>query len=183
MKDMVAIGWLKVVPPAVVMAAAAILVSSCTTRTILNGRDAIDSLTAAPKPETVRVWLVKSEGDAVRLVPVDRPVSRLHNDRLKEAVTELLGGPSAEEAKAGLNTEIPRGTILLDIHRQGANLELNLSRRFQSGGGADSLETRLDQLSRTVADAAGADKVYLSVEGERLSTAAGEGLEVKQPLN
>ena len=45
------------------------------------------------------------------------------------------------------------------------------------------METRLEQLSRTVADAAGQSKVFLSVEGQRLSTYAGEGLEVKQPIN
>jgi len=182
MKDIVSNSNRAVAPP-VVLTLAAVLLSSCTARTILEGGRGLDALTATRQSDVVRVWLVKSEGDEVRLVPVDRPVTRVHKDRLKEAVIELLNGPTAEDKLGGLNSEIPKGTILLDVQRHGAQVELNLSRRFQSGGGSDSLETRLDQLSRTVADAAGPDKVYLSVEGERLSTAAGEGLEIKQPLN
>lgn len=95
---------------------------------------------------------------------------------------ELLEGPTAREENAGLGTEIPRGTILIDLKHNAKNVELNLSRRFASGGGTDSFETRLEQLRRTVASAAEAP-VYLNVEGKRLNVSEGEGIEIKQPIN
>lgn len=98
------------------------------------------------------------------------------------AVEELLQGPSSNEEHSGLGTEIPRGTILLGVERNGANVELNLSRRFATGGGASSFETRIEQLRRTVMTAADAP-VYLSVEGKRLNISEGEGIEIRQPLN
>lgn len=105
------------------------------------------------------------------------------NDRepIKDAVSQLLQGPTKEEADSGLKSEVPAGTVLIGVEKKGNSVELNLSKRFASGG-VDSIQTRLDQLTATVKDAAGPTKVYLDVEGQRLLT-AGEGLEVKQPLN
>jgi len=162
------------IPQVVACAIFCIALSSCTSRTILSGAD-------SDSGDRMKVWFVRQAGDELRLVPVWREASS--SDRLKEAVEELLKGPTDEEMAAGLGSEIPRGTILLGTHPAGGDVELNLSRRFASGGGARSLETRIDQLSRTVADCAGGKKVFLSVEGERIYTAAGDGLEIKQPLN
>ena len=44
------------------------------------------------------------------------------------------------------------------------------------------MQTRMEQLKRTVASVAGDKKVFLNVEGKRL-VAAAEGLEVQQPIN
>lgn len=165
----------RLIPYMVVPMVASAVLSSCTSRTVLQHEQ------AGSQRQTVRVWFVKASGQELVLVPVDRP--RAHGDTLDQAVRELLAGPTNEELKRGVDTEIPRGTILLSVKAAGDDVELNLSRRFASGGGSDSLETRLAQLQKTVEDSAGSRKVYLAVEGERLSAAAGEGLEVKQPLN
>jgi spore germination protein GerM len=154
--------------------AAVVLVLAACTRTILTGDDTGGG-------DRLTVWFAQQNGEELALVPVTRTFTG--GDRLKGAVEELLRGPSDEEIARGLGSEIPRGTILLGIGGHGSVIDVNLSRRFASGGGALSLETRVEQLRRTVADAAGARKVYLAVEGERIYTAAGEGLEIKQPLN
>ncbi len=131
--------------------------------------------------DTVKIWFVKTESNELKLVPVTRQVA--FRDKISYAVSELLSGPSQAERQNGLSSEIPKATILLDVKHKGHIVELNLSRRFALGGGIVSMETRLDQLSKTVASCAGEDKVYLSVEGQRLYMTSGDGIEVKQPLN
>jgi len=152
-----------------------ICLSSCTSRTVLG------ELVGTGATRQIHVWFVRPDGDDLRLVRVNRKSSG--SDAFRSAVEELLRGPTSAEARSGIGSEIPRGTIVLDVKEKGCDIVINLSRRFASGGGSTSLETRLEQLRRTVSEAAGARKVYLDVEGERLSTATGEGLEIKQPIN
>ncbi len=59
-----------------------------------------------------------------------------------------------------------KGSVIIKS-KDGGQIELNLSRRFASGGGASSFETRMEQLRRTVSAVAGSKKVYLNIEGER----------------
>jgi spore germination protein GerM len=127
------------------------------------------------------VFFVQSHAQQLKLVPVDR--KPFGGDKLSQAVEELLSGPTTIEERAGLGTEIPRGTILLGVRHDGRNVELNLSRRFALTGGTTSFETRLEQLRRTVSAVAGQADVYLSVEGKRLNMEEGEGIEVPQPIN
>lgn len=154
---------------------APVFLSACTSRAVLEG------LTGEAPEKKLHIWFVKPVGDELKLVEVSRTCGQ--SDRLKQSVEDLLRGPNGHEIQAGLGSEIPKGTILLGIEENGQTIELNLSRRFASGGGTSSVETRLEQLRRTIADEAGTRKVFLSVEGQRLLTASGEGLEVKQPIN
>lgn len=129
----------------------------------------------------MKIWFVKPINDQISLVPVLRTLSG--SDQLAEAVQQLLSGPTSTESDAGLSSEIPKGTTLLGVKRTDGDVELNLSKDFASSGGGMSLETRIEQLSRTVSTIAGSQKVYLAIEGERLSSTAGDGLEIKQPIN
>jgi spore germination protein GerM len=128
---------------------------------------------------TERIWFVREKNGNLESAAVDRKVNE--HEPVRDSVTQLLQGPTKEEAESGFKSEVPVGTVLIGVDKKGDSIELNLSKRFASGG-VDSIEARLDQLSKTVKDAAGPTKVYLDVEGQRLLT-AGEGLEVKQPLN
>ncbi len=155
-----------------------VLVSACSGRTILHGTKTTKD--HGPKSKKVAVWFVKpSEGES-KLVSVNR--KSLGKDPLSLAVEALLEGPTAYEEHAGLGTEIPRGTILIGVTHSPTAVELNLSRRFASGGGTSSFETRLEQLRKTVASAADAP-VYLNIEGKRLNISEGEGIEIRQPIN
>lgn len=151
------------------------LMAGCTGRSIIGDMDKTGSA------KRIKIWFVKPGEDSLELIAVNR--QQFAAQPLEEAVSELLRGPTDEEMAAGISSEIPRGTILLGIDGQDGELELNLSRRFASGGGTSSVTARLEQLSRTVAGVAGDKKVYLAVEGKRMLTTPGEGLEVKQPLN
>ncbi len=150
--------------------------SACTERTILSSHDQGKVNVSSG----LKIWLVKASKDNWSTVAVNRPLGQ--GDRLEQAIKELLRGATTEEMQMGLASEIPRGTILLGIKEQDNNVELNLSKRFAYGGGSDSLTARIEQLQKTVSAAAGRKKVYLDVEGQRMSM-TGEGLEIPQPLN
>jgi spore germination protein GerM len=138
-----------------------------------------ESKVIAPDKVSSRIWFLKEQNGNLVSVPVERNIDE--RDPIKNSVVQLLAGPTKEEARAGLKSEVPVGTVLIDVTSEGNLVEINLSKRF-AGGGLDSIEARLDQLEHTIKDSAGDKKVYLNVEGKRLLT-AGEGLEVKQPLN
>jgi spore germination protein GerM len=165
------------IPPVVALFA----ITGCTNRTLLTGMERPGAVGKPVVTPQVQVWFCKARGDNLDFVAASR--RNESGDKLEYSVKELLAGPTTEEQQIGYTSEIPRGTILLGVKNLGdGSVDLNLSKRFASGGGSDSFETRIDQLSRTVAAAAGSRKVYLSVEGQRITT-TGEGLEIKQPIN
>lgn len=178
---------LKVVPKVValpVLLSVVLLTSSCGQRMVLNGGSGRSekAVSGALVPGTTRVWFVKSGKDELEYVPVERRYSG--QNKLKLAVEDLLRGPSPDEEREGIASEIPKGTVLLGVRGLDEDeFEIDLSRRFASGGGSTSIETRVEQLKRTVTEVVGTKKVFLNVEGQRLFAAAGEGLEIKQPIN
>lgn len=178
--------WLVPSRLAAVLLVTAVTLSACTKHTVLtmrHGIGKIDKVAAVhhhkESEKAVKIWLLKEKRGTLHLVPVMRNVAG--GDKLRECISELLYGPTRQEAQSGLTSEIPRGTVLIGVTQHDGEVVLNLSRRFASGG-EDSFTTRLEQLRRTVAGAAGERKVFLDVEGKRLTEAGIAGLEVKQPI-
>ena len=139
-------------------------------------------LSSAPSQngiESVKIWFLREQGGELRPAPVERTLRS--RDPIKEATDQLLRGPSVREQSEGIKSEIPLGTMILGVESKGPITELNLSQKFASGG-TSSIEARLSQLENTIKDVAGKSKVFLDVEGHRLLT-AGDGMEVKQPIN
>ncbi|HIA54117.1 MAG TPA: hypothetical protein EYN91_18855 [Candidatus Melainabacteria bacterium] len=167
-------------------ACSAILLTGCAERKILTGsavpqqNQAERAVQAELVGNTAEVWFVKPGSENLELVKVTRKLSG--KDKLEAALTELLHGPTGEEETQGLATEIPKGTILLGVRALDDDYEIDLSRRFAASGGGASMETRMEQLKRTVASVVGEHKVYLNVEGKRL-VASSDGLEIQQPIN
>lgn len=164
---------------------AAVLLASCSylpSRTILHGMHAGKHKFLQAHDDQLKVWFVESTANGLNTVPVVRHKTSGADD-LQQAVKELLDGPTHAEEKRGLGTEIPRGTVLISIERNGSAIELNLSKRFALSGGTTSFETRLQQLQKTVAQAERHANVYLDVEGKRLNIEEGEGIEIPQPIN
>lgn len=161
-------------------------VSSCSfTPTIL--KDPVHSLGhSLEQSEGESVFdlcFVKSEDGNLDLVKIKRKAGILRKNKLETAVRALLDGPTAEECASGLGSEIPRGTILLGMNEANGSIELNLSHRFSANGSGDSIQTRVEQIARTVKSIETKEPVYLNIEGQRLTMTPGEGLEVHQPIN
>jgi spore germination protein GerM len=168
------------------LALAASMLSSCGFFPIGNGGvpASIKSVKAepyVPRGKDLKVFFVREENNQLDIVPISRP--KYSSDALTGAIEELLQGPDNSEVSRGVGTEIPRGTILLGIKRSGDNVELNLSKRFAASAGPTSMETRLEQLSRTVKAVEGDVDVYVNIEGERLTATSADGLEIAQPIN
>ena len=163
------------------MIGSAVILSGCSDRTILSMETKEEHMRKiAPKFAQVRVWFVRDHNGTMNLIPVVRTVAT--RTMVHDAIQQLLQGPTDEEIATGLSSEIPKGTVLINVDEGGENVELNLSQRFSNGAG-ESLETRMEQLRRTITDSVNNRKVFLDVEGKRLTEASGEGLEVKQPIN
>lgn len=170
----------------------ALLMSGCSRQVLEESR--VKSGTAprkerVPRLSQIEIWFVRPQGEELRLEKVLRPYNGPYTtcDYLDFAMKELTKGPDGNEAQQGLSSELPRGTVLINIRKKGEKeVAVNLSRSFFQGGGIESFETRMEQLRRTVKGIVGpaaATRVYLDIEGERLTRTVGEGLEVKQPLN
>jgi spore germination protein GerM len=128
----------------------------------------------------VEIYFAKKNGEELELVAVHRPIRG--DNRLNATLEELLRGPTPDEEKSGLLSEIPKGTILLGIKEKEGECEIDLSKRFSTGS-VSSMQTRLDQFTKTVTPLANDQKIYLDVEGKRLEASSFDGLEIKQPIN
>ena len=101
------------------------------------------------------------------LVPEGRaddrgPAARLNGE---EAVAALLAGPTAAEAKAGIETYVPAGTSLRSVTVENGVATVDLSLKFALGRDGPSLLARLSQVVHTATGPEGATKVRLLVEG------------------
>ena len=108
---------------------------------------------------------------------------KAEKNTLKTALDELMKGSRREERLQGAYTEIPQGTRLLSLRDDGDKIALNLSKEFEGGGGAQSIQARLLQLIKTVNAYAENKPVYLYIEGKKTEYLGGEGIYVEQPLN
>ncbi|HBG48596.1 MAG TPA: hypothetical protein DDW90_03655 [Cyanobacteria bacterium UBA9971] len=132
---------------------------------------------------SVKVYFVKSIDSAdFGLTPVRRKISP-DKSRISTAITELLKGPSKKEEKAGFYTEIPSTTKLIEIKETPKDININLSKDFESGGGSTSMSMRLKQLVNTSLDAEKTRPVYLQLNGKKVESIGGEGVIVSQPLS
>mgnify|MGYP003384750319 CR=1 FL=1 len=147
---------------------------------ILNDDAPLTQRPGATSGGVATVWFVRTVAGEPQLFAVKR---KFQGRRLESSLQELINGPTDAELKDGVGSEIPRGTVLLGVHREGGAVEVDLSKRFAGGGGISSLETRLEQVARTLKDAETKNDVFLGVEGKRLALLGGEGVEVKQPIN
>jgi spore germination protein GerM len=154
-------------------------VTTAKTRTPQPASEKAPAPTAAE--HVFKVWFIKEKDGQLEYIGVDRKAD--NEPTLNDSVKELLNGPNEQEQSDGLRSEVPKGTDLIDVKESPDGLELNLSAKFASDGGSESIETRIEQLRRTVEEAVHDKKVFLDVDGKRLTEAGGEGLEVKQPIN
>ena len=169
----------------------------------LTSDDANDRLFQPVSPETdqpdepvmVRVpaaefelWFVQDErlswgatvmgGDLPANLATDDPVTQ----NAAYWLQILFGGPMGPDQEVGATSAIPDGTELLGVRRDGSVLEVDVSSRFESGGGSLSMQMRLAQLIYTGTQFVGIEAVRILIDGERVDSIGGEGVDVSEPL-
>ena len=101
---------------------------------------------------------------------------------LNKALSILLRGPIITESKNGFYSEIPNNVDIISIKKQDNNVIVNLSSNFGNGGGTQSIENRVLQLSKTIKLYEPNKNVYLYIEGKQVEYLGGDGVYIKQPL-
>jgi hypothetical protein len=150
-----------------------------------SGAPTADRSASPAATTTVRIYLFQpdSAGGDAHLVPVTRTVPSTRAVATA-AVRELLAGPVADEP--GLLTMIPAGSQLLGVTIDGwrgpagatppSVATVDLTGRFESGGGSASMLGRLAQLVYTVTQFPTVDSVRLRLDGQPVQSLGGEGV-------
>lgn len=185
-KNPIAVPLTKVAIAGSALVLATMMLSSCGSLPFFDGKTVLKPVekvtgSVVPHGKQLKIWFVRTEDGSLELVSVNRP--KFEENELKAAVDELLQGPDPKEEESGVGTEIPKGTLLLGIKQDNQKIELNLSKRFAAGGGPTSMETRISQLASTVSEIEPDKKLFVNIEGERLTATSADGLEISQPIN
>ncbi len=133
----------------------------------------------------VYFFLPTAGEEGARLVPVYRAWADVPGTEAPEAdaLFELFRGPSADEAAAGVSSEIASGTSLLGFTGEGGGLAtLDLSSEFTAGASALSLQARLAQVVYTVTQFPGVERLRFALDGEPITVFPGTGLRLPGPV-
>jgi hypothetical protein len=137
-----------------------------------------DHPTAAAGLRTaVAVYLVRGE----HVIPVQRFVP--HTVAVAQAaVSSLLRGPTASERKSGYSSQIPAWTELRGISVSRGVATVDLSRRFEFGGGSLSMQLRVAQVVYTLTRFPTVSRVAFRLDGRPVESIGGEGILVSPPV-
>ena len=128
----------------------------------------------------VKIYILDQTG---KLRAVNRSCdTSLESSCFKYAIKELMSAPSKWEKSQGFTSEIPQGTKVLSVRESNNSIMIDLSSNFESGGGAESTYTRIEQIIKT-ANANTSLPTYLYINGKQANVIGGEGIMIKQPLN
>lgn len=124
----------------------------------------------------VEAWFLIGEKLAVVHREVPRSVGVL-----RAALEQLLAGPTPADTNHGIITAVPAGTELLGVTVAGDTATVDLSSRFESGGGSLSMMARMAQLVFTATQFPNVERVELWLDGKPVEWIGGEGLIVVPP--
>jgi spore germination protein GerM len=137
-------------------------------------------------PNNVNVYKVDSTAKGIKVVPSSIPVketTKSAEENLRSAFGELLNNKSAaKNDKPNEVSAIPKGTRLLSLKTAANGIHVDLSREFEQGGGSNSMQSRLLQVVYTATTFEPTAEVFLTIEGKKLETLGGEGVDVPSPL-
>ncbi len=133
----------------------------------------------------VKVYGIDESDGKIRIISEDRRIASGGNatpsNFVKQSLTTLLA--SAKIGKEGKQlSSIPKSTKLLSSNVKPNGIHINLSKEFMEGGGSSSMQARLAQIIYTATERNPNAQVWISVEGKKLESLGGEGIEVKQPI-
>jgi hypothetical protein len=129
--------------------------------------------TAGNGSTRLSVYLVRGE----HVSPVRRVVPRTPAVAAA-ALRALLRGPTAAERRAGYGTTIPAGTALRSVSVTRGVATVDLTRRYESGGGSLSMLLRVAQVVYTATRFPTVERVAFRLDGRPVEAIGGEGVAV-----
>lgn len=134
------------------------------------------SIHVTPSRSAVAVYLVRRE----HVAPVRRVVAATVPARA--SLTALVAGPTASERRQGYTSAIPTGTRLRGVSLARGVLTVDLSGRFQVGGGSESMLLRVAQIVYTATAFPAVSRVAFRLDGKPVAAIGGEGVVVRPPV-
>lgn len=102
--------------------------------------------------------------------------------KLKYALNQLVAGPTDYEKKVGVYSELPKNVKILGIVESQNKIIIDVTGNIQTGGGADSLYSRMKQFIKTAIANSPNKPIYLYIDGKQAEVLGGEGIMISQPL-
>ncbi len=140
--------------------------------------------TEPQKPKTyVTVYFLgmdKNEAGIFKKVKRELPQGQT---KLSYALNQLVAGPTPYEKKLGVYSEIPKNVKILGVVESSSKIIIDVSSNIQTGGGADSLYSRMKQLIKTALANSPKKPIYLYINGKQAEVLGGEGIMISQPLS
>lgn len=94
-----------------------------------------------------------------------------------------MNGPSQYEKSVGVYSEIPKNVKILGIVESSNKIIIDVSGNIQTGGGADSIYSRMKQFIKTALANSPKKPIYLYIDGKQAEVLGGEGIMISQPLS
>jgi len=135
----------------------------------------ITTTSPAPALVDVKLYLLRDEQLAIAHRDVVKPAV------LREALTELLAGPTPDELASGLGSEVPPGTELLDVALGDGVATVDVSSDFERGGGSLSMTARVAQVVFTATQFDNVEQVRFLMDGAPVEFLGGEGIVLIDP--
>lgn len=134
--------------------------------------------TSTPSTPTVKIYFLKGE----KLIAVERPLLN-NQDPLKAAAHELMRGPTAEEKKAGLFSEIPAKAKIQKVARENSTALVSFNPELEKyGGGSARVQGLIAQIVYTFTEVPGVEKVRILIGKKGEVVLGGEGFVIDKPL-
>jgi germination protein M len=130
--------------------------------------------------ETLRVLIYLVRGEEIGVSSREIGYTQ---DVATASIEALLAGPDYQDEDAGLHSEIPQGTELLDISLSDGTLTVDLSAQFADGGGSASMLMRVAQVVHTGTQFGSISEVQILIEGEEVEALGGEGIAIDEPMD
>ncbi|NBM17012.1 GerMN domain-containing protein [Streptomyces sp. GC420] len=132
--------------------------------------------TTAPRKVRVAAYFMHGE----KVSPAPRTVTAPAT--AAGAVRALLAGPNAYERQHDRTTAIPSGTKLNSIALKNGVATVDLSGRFDDGGGSLSMQARLAQVVFTATRFSSVKQVSFELDGKPVKVFGGEGIVLNGPV-
>ncbi len=134
-------------------------------------------------------WVDETTGEKFKVAPEERKIARSNPETPNTLVNKslrILLSSSGKPPKNGTSgkevSTIPPTTKLISTTVKSDGIHIDLSKEFMEGGGSTSMQGRLAQILYTATERNTKARVWITIEGKKLETLGGEGIEVKQPL-